>query len=145
MLKNSHLTKVQISSLLNLGNVLRSRGEFEKAREAYTGRLRIAEDLNDIKGEFLVLLNLGNLSINLKEVQEACRYFQSAYNKSIVLGDTQSQSVSNWNWAIALYQSGQLESAIVKAKESYSLLESSGSVSRDQVKEVIDAWEKELS
>lgn len=129
-------------TLLNLGNVLRSRGEFEKAREAYIRRLKIAEDLNDLKGEFLALLNLGNLCIDRQEAQEACGYFQSAYNKSLALGDYQSQSISSWNWAIALYQSGHLELAIAKAKESYALLENPGNASRDQVREVIEAWEK---
>jgi ATP/maltotriose-dependent transcriptional regulator MalT len=102
-------------------------GKYEKAIELWERSQKMAEEIGDIFGQTVILINLGEVKYHLGQLNQALAYLQAAETLSEQIGDYLCQG----ECARALGKAYMLFKDFPKAKEylnkAYQFLEHSGS------------------
>jgi tetratricopeptide (TPR) repeat protein len=85
--KNLQDTTGIIHSLINLGNVLESAGNFRKADSAYQRALEYAEYIRDMNMQCRILVNLSVLYYNAGQNKTAFGFLHKAHRLALTLND----------------------------------------------------------
>ncbi|XP_022805634.1 tetratricopeptide repeat protein 28-like, partial [Stylophora pistillata] len=99
----------------NLGNVLQSLDEYQKAKEYYEKALTIQMQIGDKGGEAATYGNLGNVLRSLGEYQKAKEYYEKALAIKMPIGDKGGEGRTYVNLGSVLRSLGEYQ----KAKEYY--------------------------
>ena len=80
--------------LLQLGDMWRQSGNYEKAFSLFKEGLRIMQELNDLNGQVTALWQLGYYYVSVGDLRQAEEYFTEALPLSRQTGDVYSTSVT---------------------------------------------------
>ena len=87
--------------LAELGDILRAQGRYVEAQKAYEERLKINEQLKDLRSQAVVLTQLGTLALMQRNYPEAQLRYEKALDLFRRLGEPEME-------AIVLHQQGAL-------------------------------------
>jgi len=77
-LNNQPDSQLQVTALLNIGNILRVLGDFTAAQKTLEGSLAIAQKLQSLPDIQIALFSLGNLAQAREQPQVALQFYQQA-------------------------------------------------------------------
>ncbi|MFY7865962.1 tetratricopeptide repeat protein, partial [Roseateles sp.] len=120
-------------ALTQSANVLRLLGRREDARENLQEALSVLSALNKSNNYVMTLQNLGELLLDLGELQEAQQRFAQAEASAAVLGEPMLQLRCFRGQALTLSRLGLLPEALAKAELAQALAEQHSNV-EEQIK-----------
>jgi tetratricopeptide (TPR) repeat protein len=109
-----------------IGAAFATLGRYPEAERAFTLRVGIARDNNDLLGQVYGLNNLGNLYVNQGQLLEGQARFEEALQIARTAGDYRAIGVSLSNLGQVATQRGDLEAAVrlLEAATNYRILAS---------------------
>ena len=99
----------------NLGAVLTSLGEYQKAKEHHEKALAIRMEIGDRQGEAVNYGNLGSVFYSLGEYKKAREHYEKALAIRMEIGDRQGEAADYDNLGAVFYSLGEYK----KAKEHH--------------------------
>jgi CHAT domain-containing protein/tetratricopeptide (TPR) repeat protein len=116
-----HDRQGEADSLVNLGIVYASLGEYEKVLDLQQQSLVIYREIGDRQGEAKSLGNLGNDYYFLAQYKEAFAFYEKSLAICREIGDRQGEAAALVNLGNAYNSLGQYELAIAKNEESLAV------------------------
>ncbi|MFK7803631.1 MAG: protein kinase [Anaerolineae bacterium] len=106
------------AALNNLGLFYASIGQFERERECYDEALVIAKQLNEMRLESRIYNNLSLNSGMRGDLSNSKIYIEKSLQLDIMRGDLTSQAISEVNYGIYFYDTGDYQAAFTPLENS---------------------------
>lgn len=119
--------------LMNIGVMLKIRGNFQDALEYYQQSLNIRQRLGNKSGLAIAYVNIGNLHVSAKSDNKALEYFTKAEELYRELDEIYGQAAALNNMALIYRRRNELTTALnffERALEKYRTIEHSMNISR---------------
>lgn len=116
----------EMTFLALLGKTYHNFGEYRRAIDFHDRSLKIAKEIEDIRGECFALINLGNSYCGLGEYGHAIEFYKKALGISQDLGNTQDQIASLEALGEAYDLLGNTHNAIECREKAFALSQDTG-------------------
>ena len=113
-------------NLNNIGLLLKTRGEYDKALKNFKEALKIDEELGDLEGKSVILNNIGGIFQDRGEFDTALKYFKEALEIAEKMGNLEGKSTILNNIGAIFQARGELDKALKYFKEALEIAEKLG-------------------
>jgi CHAT domain-containing protein/Tfp pilus assembly protein PilF len=110
--------RMEIQTLINIGEVYRLQGEMQKALEKYNEALPISQVVGNRRGEAEALNNMGSVYWSLGEMRKALEKYDEALPIVRAIGDRRGEAIMLNNIALVYSFLGEMRKALDKFDES---------------------------
>jgi CHAT domain-containing protein len=110
--------RMEVQTLINIGDVHRLLGEMRKALEKYDEALPISKVIEDRRGEALALNNAGSIYWSLGEMRKALDNYEEALPIVRAIGNRRGEAVMLNNIGLVYSFLGEMRKALDKYDES---------------------------
>lgn len=123
-LKQSPFKKRLMENYRGLGINYGRKGSYEKALEQFLNSLKLAEQINDIKGKASAFNNMGIVEYNMKNYDKAIQYYLNSIAIKEELKDTVGLSYDYQNIGGTYFDLEQYEKSLEYSEKTYQLTKS---------------------
>src|SRR6266542_1582247 len=110
--------RMEVQTLINIGEVYRLQGEMQKALEKYNEALPISQVVGDRRGEAEALNNMGSVYWSLGEMRKALEKYDEALPIVRAIGDRRGEAIMLNNIGLVYSFLGEMRKALDKFDES---------------------------
>jgi len=119
----------KFNSLSDIGELFRTKGEYEKALQNYDLALKIAEKLDTLTGELVVLNNISNIYQKQGKYKEALKNYEKALKYAEKVGDLSRKATILNNIGMIFRLKSSYDKALEYYQEALNIVEQLGDLS----------------